>query len=215
MGKIGVIGSGTWGTAIAVLLNNNGHQVDLWSAIPQEIEEMRSTHKHKNLPEVTLPDSIRYTADLEEAMKEKDMLVLSVPSVFVRSTARRMKEFCPQGQIIVDVAKGIEEDTLKTMTEIIQEEIPQCEPAVLSGPSHAEEVSRGLPTTCVAGSRKKRIAEAVQSAFMSPVFRVYTSPDVLGIEVGAALKNVVALAAGAADGQIGRASCRERVFGFV
>ena len=187
MGKIGVIGSGTWGTAIAVLLNNNGHQVDLWSAIPQEIEEMRSTHKHKNLPEVTLPDSIRYTADLEEAMKEKDMLVLSVPSVFVRSTARRMKEFCPQGQIIVDVAKGIEEDTLKTMTEIIQEEIPQCEPAVLSGPSHAEEVSRGLPTTCVAGSRKKRIAEAVQSAFMSPVFR-------------AALKNVVALAAGAADG---------------
>ena len=199
MGKIGVIGSGTWGTAIAVLLNNNGHQVDLWSAIPQEIEEMRSTHKHKNLPEVTLPDSIRYTADLEEAMKEKDMLVLSVPSVFVRSTARRMKEFCPQGQIIVDVAKGIEEDTLKTMTEIIQEEIPQCEPAVLSGPSHAEEVSRGLPTTCVAGSRKKRIAEAVQSAFMSPVFRVYTSPDVLGIEVGAALKNVVALAAGAAD----------------
>lgn len=98
MGKIGVIGSGTWGTAIAVLLNNNGHQVDLWSAIPQEIEEMRSTHKHKNLPEVTLPDSIRYTADLEEAMKEKDMLVLSVPSVFVRSTARRMKEFCPQGR---------------------------------------------------------------------------------------------------------------------
>ena len=200
MGRFGVIGSGTWGTAIAVLLNNNGHQVDLWSAIPQEIEEMRSTHKHKNLPEVTLPDSIRYTADLEEAMKEKDMLVLSVPSVFVRSTARRMKEFRPQGQIIVDVAKGIEEDTLKTMTEIIQEEIPQCEPAVLSGPSHAEEVSRGLPTTCVAGSRKKRIAEAVQSAFMSPVFRVYTSPDVLGIEVGAALKNVVALAAGAADG---------------
>ena len=209
MGKIGVIGSGTWGTAIAVLLNNNGHQVDLWSAIPQEIEEMRSTHKHKNLPEVTLPDSIRYTADLEEAMKEKDMLVLSVPSVFVRSTARRMKEFCPQGQIIVDVAKGIEEDTLKTMTEIIQEEIrsiggqcdlPMVDAAVLSGPSHAEEAGKGIPTTCVAGSRKKRIAEAVQSAFMSPVFRVYTSPDVLGIEVGAALKNVVALAAGAADG---------------
>ena len=98
MEKIGIIGSGTWGTAIAVLLNNNGHQVDLWSAIPQEIEEMRSTHKHKNLPEVTLPDSIRYTADLEEAMKEKDMLVLSVPSVFVRSTARRMKESAPRAR---------------------------------------------------------------------------------------------------------------------
>lgn len=200
MEKIGVIGSGTWGTAIAVLLNNNGHQVDLWSAIPSEIEEMERTHKHKNLPEVTLPDSIRFTADIKTAMEGKDLLVLAVPSVYVRSTAKRMKEFCPEGQIIVDVAKGIEEDTLSTMTTIIKEEIPQCEPAALSGPSHAEEVSRGLPTTCVAGSHKKAVAEYIQSVFMSPVFRVYTSPDVLGIEVGAALKNVVALAAGIADG---------------
>ncbi len=200
MEKIGVIGSGTWGTAIAVLLNNNGHQVDLWSAIPSEIEEMEKTHKHKNLPEVTLPDSIRFTADLETAMKGKNLLVLAVPSVYVRSTAKRMKEFCPVGQIIVDVAKGIEEDTLFTMTAVMKEEIPQCEPAALSGPSHAEEVSRGLPTTCVAGSHKRAVAEYIQSVFMSPVFRVYTSPDVLGIEVGAALKNVVALAAGIADG---------------
>lgn len=200
MGKIGVIGSGTWGTAIAVLLNHNGHQVDLWSAIPAEIEEIERTRRHKNLPETVIPDTIRCTADLEAAMKEKDLLVLAVPSVFVRSTARRMKEFCPEGQIIVDVAKGIEENTLDTMTMIIKEEIPQCEPAALSGPSHAEEVSRGLPTTCVAGSRKKAVAEYIQSVFMSPVFRVYTSPDVLGIEVGAALKNVVALAAGIADG---------------
>ncbi len=200
MEKIGVIGSGTWGTAIAVLLSNNGHQVDLWSAIPSEIEEMEKTHKHKNLPEVTLPDSICFTADLETAMKEKNLLVLAVPSVYVRSTAKRMKEFCPEGQIIVDVAKGIEEGTLFTMTSIMKEEIPQCEPAALSGPSHAEEVSRGLPTTCVAGSHKRAVAEYIQSVFMSPVFRVYTSPDVLGIEVGAALKNVVALAAGIADG---------------
>jgi len=200
MEKIGVIGSGTWGTAIAVLLSNNGHQVDLWSAIPSEIEEMEKTHKHKNLPEVTLPDSICFTADLETATKEKNLLVLAVPSVYVRSTAKRMKEFCPQGQIIVDVAKGIEEGTLFTMTSIMKEEIPQCEPAALSGPSHAEEVSRGLPTTCVAGSHKRAVAEYIQSVFMSPVFRVYTSPDVLGIEVGAALKNVVALAAGIADG---------------
>ncbi|MBQ7795219.1 MAG: NAD(P)-dependent glycerol-3-phosphate dehydrogenase [Lachnospiraceae bacterium] len=200
MAKIGVIGSGTWGTAIAVLLNNNGHSVDLWSAIPAEIEEMKATLKHKNLPEITLPETICYTVDLEAAMKEKDLLVLAVPSVFVRGTARRMKEFCKEGQIIVDVAKGIEEDTLMTMTQIIKEEIPQCEPAALSGPSHAEEVSRGLPTTCVAGSHKKEVAEYIQSLFMSPVFRVYTSPDVLGIEVGAALKNVVALAAGIADG---------------
>ncbi len=200
MAKIGVIGSGTWGTAIAVLLNNNGHQVDLWSAIPAEIEEMKDTLKHKNLPEITLPEEICYTADLEVAMNDKEILVLSVPSVFVRSTARRMKAFCKEGQIIVDVAKGIEEDTLMTMTQIIKEEIPQCEPVALSGPSHAEEVSRGLITTCVVGSHKKETAEYVQSLFMSPAFRVYTSPDVLGIEVGAALKNVIALAAGIADG---------------
>ena len=200
MAKIGVIGSGTWGTAIAVLLNNNGHQVDLWSAIPAEIKEMKETLKHKNLPEVTLPETICYTTDLEAAIEDKDILVLSVPSVFVRGTAKRMKEFCKEGQIIVDVAKGIEENTLMTMTQIIKDEIPQCEPVALSGPSHAEEVSRGLLTTCVAGSHKKEIAEYVQSVFMSPAFRVYTSPDVLGIEIGAALKNVIALAAGIADG---------------
>lgn len=200
MVNIGVIGSGTWGTAIAVLLNNNGHKVDLWSAIPSEIEEMKATRKHKNLPEVTLPDTICYTVDLESAMKDKELLVLAVPSVFVRGTAKRMKEFCKEGQIIVNVAKGIEEETLMTMTQIIKEEIPQAEPAALSGPSHAEEVSRGLPTICVAGSHKREVAEYIQTIFMSPVFRVYTSPDVLGIEIGAALKNVVALAAGTADG---------------
>ena len=186
MERIGIIGSGTWGTAIAVLLHNNGHQVTLWSAIPEEIEEIGRTHRHKNLPEVTLPEDITYTADLEEAMRDKRILVMAVPSVFVRSTARRMKPLCKDGQIIVDLAKGIEENSLKTMSEIIKEEIPQCEAAVLSGPSHAEEVSRGIPTTCVAGSRKRQVAEEIQSIFMSPFFRVYTSPDVRGIEVGAA-----------------------------
>lgn len=200
MEKIGVIGSGTWGTAVAVLLRNNGHQVTLWSAIPEEIEELSKTHHHKNLPEVVLPEDICYTADLPEAMKDKNLLVMAVPSVFVRSTAARMRPLCPEGQIIVDLAKGIEEETLMTMSAVIKAEIPQCEPAVLSGPSHAEEVSRGLPTTCVAGAHKKAVAEYIQSVFMSPVFRVYTSPDVLGIEIGAALKNVVALAAGIADG---------------
>ena len=200
MERIGIIGSGTWGTAIAVLLHNNGHQVTLWSAIPEEIEEIGRTHRHKNLPEVTLPEDITYTADLEEAMRDKRILVMAVPSVFVRSTARRMKPLCKDGQIVVDLAKGIEENSLKTMSEIIKEEIPQCEAAVLSGPSHAEEVSRGIPTTCVAGSRKRQVAEEIQSIFMSPFFRVYPSPDVRGIEVGAALKNVIALAAGIADG---------------
>ena len=200
MASIGVIGSGTWGTALAVLLHGNGHQVVIWSAIPEEIKELKETHAHRNLPEVKIPVAIGFTDDLKEAMEDKDLLVLAVPSVFVRDTARRMKAYIRPGQVITNVAKGIEEDTLSTMTAIIKEEIPQCEPAALSGPSHAEEVSRGLPTTCVAGSRKRAVAEYIQSVFMSPVFRVYTSPDVLGIEVGAALKNVVALAAGIADG---------------
>ena len=119
MERIGIIGSGTWGTAIAVLLHNNGHQVTLWSAIPEEIEEIGRTHRHKNLPEVTLPEDITYTADLEEAMRDKRILVMAVPSVFVRSTARRMKPLCKDGQIVVDLAKGIEENSLKTMSEII------------------------------------------------------------------------------------------------
>ena len=200
MEKIGIIGSGTWGTAIAVLLRNNGHEVTLWSAIPAEIEEMAKTRTHKNLPGVTLPEGIIYTADLEEAMKDKNLLVMAVPSVFVRSTAQKMKPFCKEGQLIVDVAKGIEEKSLMTLSQIIEEELPEAEVTVLSGPSHAEEVSRGLPTTCVAGAHKRSVAEFVQGIFMSEVFRVYTSPDVLGIELGGALKNVIALAAGMADG---------------
>lgn len=200
MERIGVIGSGTWGTAIAILLSHNGHEVTLWSAIPSEIEELEKTRRHPNLPEAEIPQEIRMTADLKEAMEDKDLLVMAVPSVFVRETAKKMNPFCKDSQRIVDVAKGIEEKTLDTMSMILKEELPMAEVAVLSGPSHAEEVSRGLPTTCVAGSHKKAVAEYIQSVFMSPVFRVYTSPDVLGIETGAALKNVVALAAGIADG---------------
>ena len=133
-------------------------------------------------------------------MAEKDILVLAVPSVYIRATAARMKEFIRYGQIVINVSKGIEESSLKTMSQVIEEELPEAEVAVLSGPSHAEEVSRGIPTTCVAGAHRKKVADYIQSVFMSPVFRVYTSPDMLGIEVGAALKNVIALAAGIADG---------------
>lgn len=200
MASIGVIGAGTWGTALAVLLHNNGHQTAIWSAFPEEIEEMTKTRRHKNLPEITIPEEIFLTADLEEAMACKDVLIMAVPSVFVRSTAARMKPFLKKGQLVVDVAKGIEEGTLKTLSQVIEEELPEAETAILSGPSHAEEVSRGLPTTCVVGAHRKETAEYLQSVFMSPVFRVYTSPDMIGIEVGAALKNVIALAAGIADG---------------
>lgn len=200
MAAIGIIGAGTWGTALSIMLHNNGHQVTIWSALKEEIEELKATHIHKNLPEVAVPEEILLTDDLKTAMEDKDILVLAVPSVFIRSTAARMKEFLKKGQIVINVSKGIDEKTLKTMSQIIEEELPEAETAVLSGPSHAEEVSRGIPTTCVAGAHKKAVADHIQSVFMSPVFRVYTSPDMLGIEVGAALKNVIALAAGIADG---------------
>jgi len=162
---------------------------------------LRECREQKSkLPGVILPESVLFTTELREAVEGMDLLVLAVPSPFTRSTARRMKELAAPGQIVVNVAKGIEEGTLMTLSQIIEEEIPQADVAVLSGPSHAEEVGKGLPTTIVAGARSRSTAEYVQNLFMSPVFRVYTSPDVLGIELGAALKNVVALAAGIADG---------------
>lgn len=200
MSKIGVIGSGTWGTALAVLLTGNGHEVELWSAVPAEVEALTATRRHPNLGDTPIPEKIRVTGDLEQAMKDKALLVLSVPSVYVRETAHRMAPFLKEGQVITNVAKGIEDTTLKNLSEIIEEELPVARVTVLSGPSHAEEVSRGLPTTCVAGAHRRQDAELVQNLFMSPVFRVYTSPDMLGIELGGALKNVIALAAGIADG---------------
>ena len=200
MSKIGVIGSGTWGTALAVLLTGNGHEVELWSAVPAEVEALTATRRHPNLGDTPIPEKIRVTGDLEQAMKDKELLVLSVPSVYVRETAHRMAPFLKEGQVITNVAKGIEDTTLKNLSEIIEEELPAARFTVLSGPSHAEEVSRGLPTTCVAGAHRRQDAELVQNLFMSPVFRVYTSPDMLGIELGGALKNVIALAAGIADG---------------
>ena len=200
MAKIGIVGSGSWGIALAVLLYNNGHHVSVWSALPEEITEMKTTGRHHTLPDLVLPDGMMFTESLEEVMKDKDVLVTAVPSVYVRSTAQKMKPYCREGQIIVNVAKGIEESTLKTLSEILEEELPMADVAVLSGPSHAEEVSKGLPTTCVAGAHSKKTEEYVQSVFMSEVFRVYTSPDMQGIELGGSLKNVIALAAGIADG---------------
>ena len=201
MAKAGIMGAGSWGTALALLLYKNGHEVTLWSINNDEVEELKKEREHKSkLPGVKIPEDLRITNSMEEAVAEKDFVVLAVPSPFIRSTARNMKPYVVKHQKLINVAKGIEETTLKTLSEQIEEELPMAETAVLSGPSHAEEVSRGLPTLCVAGSRKKNVAEYVQSTFISPVFRVYTSPDVLGIETGAALKNVVALAAGIADG---------------
>ena len=176
MAKIGIIGAGTWGTALAVLLNNNGHEVMIWSIIPEEVEMLRTKRQHeKKLPGVILAPNIDVTGDLEDAMTDKDILVLAVPSPFTRSTAHSMRAFCKEGQKIVDVAKGIEETTLMTLSGQIKEEIPQADVAVLSGPSHAEEVGRKLPTTCVIGATTRKTAEYLQSAFMSCL--LYTSPS--------------------------------------
>lgn len=201
MTNISIIGAGSWGTALALLLHRNGHAVTVWSVIEEEIEMLQTQREHKDkLPGVRLPEDMIFTTDLEAAVNGKDILVLAVPSPYTRSTSQKMASYVKEGQIIVNVAKGIEETTLLTLSQIIEEELPQAEVAVLSGPSHAEEVGRGIPTTIVVGARKKKTAEYLQNIFMNEVFRVYISPDVLGIELGAALKNVVALAAGIADG---------------
>lgn len=201
MAKAGIIGAGSWGTALAMLLHKNGHEVTVWSVIEAEIAMLKKEHEHKEkLPGVKLPEDMVFTTDLRAAVEGRDVLVLAVPSPYTRSTARMLKEYAEPGQRIVNVAKGIEEDTLMTLSQIVEEEVPQAEAAVLSGPSHAEEVGRGIPTTIVVGAGKKETAEYLQNLFMNDVFRVYTSSDVLGIELGGALKNVVALAAGIADG---------------
>lgn len=201
MSKISVLGAGSWGTALAVVLHKNGHEVTIWSISEPEIEMLKTKREHTDkLPGVKLSEEIMLTSDLAQAIHGRDMLVVAVPSPFIRSTAKSMAPFVTDGQLLVCVAKGIEEGTQMTLSEILKQEIPQAEVAVLCGPSHAEEVGIGLPTTLVAGAKKRVTAELVQSTFMNEVLRVYTSPDVLGMEIGSSLKNVIALAAGMADG---------------
>lgn len=201
MTEVGVVGAGSWGTALALVLEKNGHQVTLWSSREEKAKELRKLRENSDkLPGVKIPETIEITADMEKAVRGKELVVLGVPSLYIRSTAAKMAPFVHEGQIIVNVSKGIEESTLETMTEVIAEEIPCADVAVLSGPSHAEEVSRWIPTTVVAGAKSRKTAETIQNIFMNEVFRVYTSPDMLGIEIGGALKNVIALAAGITDG---------------
>lgn len=201
MANVGVVGAGSWGIALAKLLHKNGHQVCVWSIIEEEINMLLEKREHMDkLPGVKLPEDMEFTTDLARTVCGKDLVVLAVPSPFIRSTSHSLKPLIKEGQILVNVAKGIEETTLMTMSEIIMQEVGQAKVAVLSGPSHAEEVGRGLPTTIVVGAKERKTAEYVQNIFMNEVFRVYISPDVCGIELGAALKNVVALAAGIADG---------------
>lgn len=201
MADVAIIGAGSWGIALAKVLHTNGNKVTVWSIVEDEITMLKEKHEHvQKLPGVKLPEDMEFTTDLESAVSGKAYLILAVPSVFTRSTAKSMAPFVKEGQIIVCVAKGIEEETLMPLTDIVEQEIPQAEVAVMCGPSHAEEVGIGLPTTVVAGAKKRAVAEEIQDIFMNNVFRVYTSPDVLGMELGGSLKNVIALAAGMADG---------------
>ena len=202
MSKIGVLGAGTWGMALARMLCNNGHQVCVWSALSREVEEFSATRRHPNLPGMEIPKEILFTADIAEVCKEQDILLFAVPSPFVRSTARLAAPHVADNQIIVDVAKGIEADTLLTMTGIIAQEIanPTVKLVALSGPTHAEEVAKDLPTTIVSACEDAQVAELVQNVFWGTCMRVYTNEDVLGVELCGAVKNIIALASGVALG---------------
>ena len=202
--KIAVFGAGTWGIALARLLAVNGRDVTVWSAIPAELKSLSTTHRHPNLPGMVLPSTMHYTADIAEACAGKDILLFAVPSVFVRSTAKKAAPHITEGQLIVDVAKGVEDKTLMTMSEIIEDELARqkrhARVVALSGPTHAEEVARDMPTLIVAASEDEEAAKAVQKAFSTPTFRVYTNTDRRGTELGGAVKNVIALAVGIALG---------------
>lgn len=202
MKKIGVLGAGTWGMALARMLCVSGHNVSVWSALKNEVEEFATTRRHPNLPGMEIPAEIAFTGDIAEICKDKDILLFAVPSPFVRATARSAAPYIPDGQIIVDVAKGIEASTLMTMTQIIADELknPTVKLVALSGPTHAEEVARDLPTTIVSACEDLTVAEFVQDVFFNTCMRVYTNEDVLGVELSGAMKNIIALASGIAVG---------------
>ncbi len=201
MKNIALLGAGSWGTALSRLLAKNGHSVRVWSIDKNEVAMLTEFHEQKDkLPGVILPDNVSFSTDMEATVKDCEIIVMAVPSIFVRSTSKSLSAFYKEGQIIVDVAKGIEEATLKTMTEVIADEIPSATTAILSGPSHAEEVGKDIPTTVVCGAKTEEIARLIQDTFMNEWFRVYTSSDIIGIELGGSVKNVIALAAGTVDG---------------
>ncbi len=201
--SVSILGSGTWGTALAILLANKGKEVILWSKIGSEIDALAADRSSiKNLPGAVLPDSVILTKDAEYAVKTSspELIVFAVASPYVRSTANFVAQYVTDEQKIVNVAKGIEESTLMTLSNVIKEEIPNCDIAVLSGPSHAEEVSRLIPTAVVVAANRKSTAMLIQDMFSTETFRVYTSDDITGVELGGSLKNVIALAAGMSDG---------------
>lgn len=200
MANICVLGSGGWGTAVSILLHNNGHSVTLWSFDKTECENLKKFHENKPfLPGITIPDGIEFTNELSSC-KDKDLTVIATPSHGVRNVAHNIKDYMSQGQVVLNISKGIEENTYMTISEILKEELPMCRVAVMSGPSHAEEVSRNIPTTNVVASDDINTSKYIQDIFMSSTFRVYTSNDIIGVELGGSIKNVIALCCGILDG---------------
>ncbi len=200
MADICVIGAGTWGIALARMLCNSGHSVTVWSVHPEGLMQLNKTRRQNNLPNVEIPGGVVFEPDLGTACRGKDILLFVVPSVFVRGTARRVAPFVEPAQIIVDAAKGIELDSLCTMTEVIQQEIKNVPVVALSGPTHAEEVAQDLPSTIVSACDDMAAAEKIQTVFSNSVMRVYTNFDTKGVELCGALKNIIALASGIAAG---------------
>jgi glycerol-3-phosphate dehydrogenase (NAD(P)+) len=203
--KVVVLGAGSWGTALAMVLADNNHEVRLWSHNPSQVTEINSQHKNnKYLPGVDLPVGITAYSSLRESLHEIKIVVLAVPTKAIREVVGQIRELKPnEPLIIVHVSKGIEPDTLLRITEMVKEELPDAyldEVVVLSGPSHAEEVSLRQPTTVTVSSENMKVAEEIQDLFINQSFRVYTNPDVVGVEIGGALKNIIALAAGITDG---------------
>lgn len=202
--KVAVIGAGSWGTALALVLADNGHEVRLWTQNQERVQEINEKHTNQQyLPNVDLPENIVASDSMEKVLSRLDIVVLAVPTKAIREVLQLMKSLRAEPFTVVHVSKGIEPDTLMRISEMIREELPEdlCRDiVVLSGPSHAEEVSLRHPTTVTVSSENMKAAERIQDIFMNQHFRVYTNPDVVGVEIGGALKNIIALAAGISDG---------------
>lgn len=199
--KISVIGSGGWGTAIAILLAKKGYDVYLWSWIQEETDRLNRDRENKEfLAGVKFPENITCSHDMGECVNGAELIITAAPSPATRTTAKQLAAYVKDGQKLINISKGLEEGTLLRLSQVYKEEIPQAEISVMSGPSHAEEVSRGLPTTNVVASENLETAKLIQDIFMDEMFRVYTSTDIAGVELGGALKNVIALCAGISDG---------------
>ncbi len=199
--NIAIIGAGSWGTALSIMLSKSGHNVKMWSVFKEEIDMINNAREHiDKLPGVLIPEGVLGTTDVEQAIDGADAIVMVVPSHTIRANAKDISKYVKNGTIVVSCSKGIEESTGLRLSEVIKKEIPQCEAVALSGPTHAEEVGKDVPTAAVAACENIKAAEFVQDIFMSPKFRVYTNSDITGVELGGALKNSIALCAGISDG---------------